>query len=100
MCLPIAENSVDAILSSPPYYGALDYARDNRLRLWFLGCHDWKKLDARLTANNKVYVDQMSACLTEMWRVLKAGSYCVLVLGDVERDGERRRTAEVLADIA
>jgi hypothetical protein len=100
MTLPIQDESVDAIVSSPPYYGALDYARDNRLRLWFLGCEDWKALDASLTANNKVYVEQMSRCLLEMFRVLKGGKHCVLVLGDVERDGKARRTAEVLAEIA
>jgi DNA modification methylase len=100
MRLPIGKETIDAIISSPPYFGALDYARDNRLRLWFLGCENWKELDASLTANGKVYVPQMSACLREMARVLKRGKYCVLVLGDVERDRETRRTAEILADLA
>jgi DNA modification methylase len=100
MDLPIQDETVDAIISSPPYYGALDYARDNRLRLWFLGCKDWKELDASLTAHNKVYLPQMSVCLQEMYRVLKRGRHCVLVLGDVERDGKTQRTAEVLADLA
>jgi len=100
MDLPLEDATVDAIISSPPYFGALDYARDNRLRLWFLGCEDWKELDVSLTANQKVYLPQMSACLQEMHRVLKSGSYCVLVLGDVERDGQTRHTAEILADLA
>ena len=100
MNLPIADATVDAIVSSPPYFGALDYARDNRLRLWFLGCKDWKQLDASLTANKKAYLPQMSICLKEMNRVLKPGGCCVLVLGDVERDGKTRRTAEILGDLA
>ena len=100
MNLPIRDKTVDAIISSPPYFGALDYARDNRLRLWFLGCEDWKELDTSLTANNKVYLPQMSLCLQEMYRILKFGGHCVLVLGDVERDGKMRRTAEILADLA
>lgn len=100
MDLPIQEEAVDAIISSPPYFGALDYARDNRLRLWFLGCQDWKKLDASLTANKQVYIPQMSICLQEMNRILKCEGYCVLVLGDVDRDGETRRTAEILGDLA
>ena len=100
MDLPIENEAVDAIISSPPYFGALDYARDNRLRLWFLGCEDWKELDTALTASNKVYLPQMSLCLKEMYRVLKPGGNCVLVLGDVERDGQTRRTAEILADLA
>ena len=100
MDLPIEDASVDTIISSPPYFGALDYARDNRLRLWFLGCEDWKELDASLTANRKVYVPQMKTCLKEMARVLREGGYCVLVLGDVERDGQTLRTAEIIADLA
>ena len=36
----------------------------------------------------------------EMYRVLRPGGYCVLVLGDVERDGKTHRTAEILSDLA
>lgn len=100
MNLPIPAESVDAIISSPPYFGALDYARDNRLRLWFLGCENWKELEAALTAKSKVYLPQMSACLQEMARVLKPGHYCVLVLGDVQKNGKTTKTAEILAELA
>ena len=100
MSLPIEDETVDAVISSPPYFGALDYARDNRLRLWFLGCKDWKELDTALTANRKVYLPQMRVCLQEIYRVLKSESYCALVLGDVDRDGKIRRTAEILAELA
>lgn len=100
MQLPIDDARVDAIISSPPYFGALDYARDNRLRLWFLGCEDWHTLDRSLTANKKVYIPQMQRCLIEMHRVLKPGAVCILVLGDVERDGETKRTAEILSELA
>lgn len=100
MSLLIDDETVDTIISSPPYFGALDYARDNRLRLWFLGCKDWKELDTSLTANSKVYLPQMSVCLKEMNRVLRPGGHCCLVLGDVERDGETHHTAEILRDLA
>lgn len=100
MNLPIDDGAVDAIVSSPPYFGALDYARDNRLRLWFLGCEEWRELDKSLTANESVYLEQMAACLREMHRTLRAGAACVLVLGDVERDGKNHRTAEILSDLA
>lgn len=99
MNLPIEDETVDAIISSPPYFGALDYARDNRLRLWFLGCDDWKQLDRSLTANRKVYLPEMTECLKEMSRVLRPGGRCVLVLGDVDRDGKLDRTAEILRDV-
>ncbi len=71
MNLPIEDESADAIISSPPYFGALDYARDNRLRLWFLGWKAWKVLDAPLTANSKLYLDKLSLCLQEIYPDLR-----------------------------
>ena len=100
MSLPIEAGSVDAVVSSPPYFGALDYARDNRLRLWFLGCTNWKELDQALTARRKTYLADMEVCLREMHRVLRPSSHCVLVLGDVRRVAETQRTAEMLAQVA
>ena len=100
MDLPIRTETIDSIISSPPYFGALDYARDNRLRLWFLGHENWKEIGASLTASQKVYLPQMSVCLREMDRVLKPQGYCVLVLGDVDRAGKLLRTAEILGDLA
>lgn len=100
MRLSLDDSSVDSIISSPPYFGALDYARDNRLRLWFLGISDWKKLDQSLTASAQIYIPQMAECLREMYRVLRVGGNCVLVLGDVERDGTKRQTAKVISDLA
>jgi hypothetical protein len=35
--LRLDEETIDAVITSPPYMNALDYVRDNRLRLWFLG---------------------------------------------------------------
>lgn len=100
MNLSLPSNSIDAIISSPPYFGALDYARDNRLRLWFLGVSDWKELDRSLTANDQIYIPQMKLCLLEMDRILREGAHCVLVLGDVERNGVKRPTAQIISELA
>lgn len=100
MKLPCRASSVDAIISSPPYFDALDYARDNRLRLWFLGIRDWRTLEDQFTSGHKRYLAQMPICLAEMCRVLKARRYCVLVLGDVETNGTKRKTAEIVAAMA
>ena len=98
--LPFADNSVDLVLTSPPYYDALDYARDNRLRLWFLGQQDWRKLNRRLTTSNSKYEDQMRECLKEMHRVLKPGKVCLLIVGEVQRNGNTRDTGTVLGRLA
>jgi hypothetical protein len=98
--LPYPDNSADLILTSPPYYDALDYARDNRLRLWFLGQKDWKELDRRLTKSNRMYEDQMGQCIKEMHRVLKPGKKCILVVGEVQRNGRTSDTGSVLGQLA
>ena len=99
MSLSCGDNSVDAIISSPPYYGALDYGRDNRLRLWFLGADDYRKIDDKLTSNERVYVPQMTRAAGEMLRILKPGKSAVLVLGDYNRNGRKQDLAATLAQI-
>jgi len=99
MSLPCESSSVDAIISSPPYYGALDYGRDNRLRLWFLGVDDHRKIDAQLTSNEKVYAAEMGRALGEMLRLLKPGRCAVLVLGDYNRNGRKQDSAATLSQI-
>jgi DNA modification methylase len=98
--LGFGDESMNFILTSPPYYGALDYARDNRLRLWFLGERDWHKLDRRLTAREAIYEQQMEKCLKEIYRVLKRKRYCVLIVGEFNRNGKTRDTAAVLSALA
>jgi hypothetical protein len=100
MSLPLGDGEIDTIISSPPYFGALDYGRDNRLRLWFLGVEDYKVLEKKLTAEDGVYVPQMARCLAEMMRVLKPDGYCVLILGDVYRNGKTKKTAEIVCALA
>ena len=94
------DNSVDLVLTSPPYYNALDYARDNRLRLWFLEQRNWRELDGCLTKSNSKYEDQMRQCLKEMYRILKPGKLCILIVGEVQRNGQTRDTGAVLGKLA
>lgn len=98
--LPIESGSVDAVVTSPPYFDALDYGRDNRLRLWFLGVHDYRLLNGSLIHRPSAYIEDMRKCLAEMYRVLKPDRWCVLILGDVNKSGIEKRTADMVADVA
>lgn len=100
MCLPLSDGAVDAIVSSPPYFGALDYGRDNRLRLWFLGVEDYRTLERKLTSEDQVYVPQMSRVVDEMCRVVKVGGRIVLVLGNYQRNGSSKDSAQIVLKIA
>lgn len=71
----------DCLITSPPYMNALDYGRDNRLRLWFLGEKYPDSLDT--TSNDR---DEFRgsvkavAHMVENW--LKPGGYALFVVGE------------------
>lgn len=91
---------VDAIITSPPYMRLLDYARDNRLRLWFLGAHDWRSLDQIISPREDAFLKLMRCCFTNWKAVLKPGHYCVLVIGDAFGRVPKRNLPEVVSRIA
>jgi hypothetical protein len=88
---------VDAILTSPPYMRQLDYARDNRLRLWFLGCEDWHSLDEAISPAEDEFLALMEKCFTRWRSVLKLGGYCVLVIGN---ESSRSGNSDLPFDVA
>ncbi|MEM4239104.1 MAG: DNA methyltransferase, partial [Nitrososphaerota archaeon] len=49
--LPVPDESVDFVITSPPYLNMQTYAWDNWLRLWFLG-YDYKEVAAQLFHSN------------------------------------------------
>jgi methylase of polypeptide subunit release factors len=96
----VPSEPVDAIITSPPYMRQLDYGRDNRLRLWFLGAHDWKSLDKRVSPGVEDFLDLMRRCF-RLWRkVLKPNGLCVLVVGDGCSRSQRADLPELIARIA
>jgi hypothetical protein len=72
---------VDAIVTSPPYMNALDYVRDNRLRMWFLdrGTVDYSPEPTE----RQVQSDAITAAFaSNALRYLRKGGHCVLVVGE------------------
>lgn len=79
---------LDAIITSPPYMRQLDYGRDNRLRLWFLGTGDWRSLDRTISPDEDAFLNLMRRCFRTWSSALKPGARCVLVIGDAcSREG-------------
>lgn len=90
------------IITSPPYMRSLTYARDNRLRLWFLGSEDWKLLDSKISpiCNNFVQLMQLSV---KKWASFQhPRAKCILVVGDIEINvaGKRKSIAEFIKEIS
>ncbi len=91
---------VDAIVTSPPYMRQLDYGRDNRLRLWFLGCKDWRSLDRAVSPREQGFLALIGRCFTRWRSALKRDGYCVLVIGDACSRDDRSNLPENVARIA
>ena len=81
----VAADSVDLIVTSPPYLAVLDYTWNNWLRLWWLG-RDRKQERANLvlTRREDLYRPFLRKTLAEMYRVLRPNSAAVIVVGDVK----------------
>ena len=65
--LPIADNTVDCVVTSPPYWGLRDYHVDNQLGM---------------ESTPEEYCNNMTNVFREIWRVLKPTGTVWLNLGD------------------
>jgi DNA modification methylase len=88
--LPLENDSIDLIVTSPPFLDVINYIDDNWLRFWFLEC-DREKLRGMLiqTGNLNEYKQFIYRSLHEMNRVLKKGKYCIVEVGDVRHKSKK-----------
>lgn len=103
VCKP---DSVDLIVTSPPYGNANDYHLYHRFRLLWLG-HDPRQLGKieigshlrhqKESSGFDTYLAEMEQSLSGMLRVLRPGRYAVLVVGDAIYERVLYSTAEALS---
>jgi DNA modification methylase len=98
--LDLDDESVDGIITSPPYSIALDYVKNDAHALEALG-YNIKKvkedfIGVRGTMKTKVelYDKDIKKSYEEMHRVLKPEKYCVIVIGNATLQGEEIRTVD------
>jgi len=101
MKLPIDDNSIDAIITSPPYSFAIDYLKNDQPQLEYLG-HNLEVLRQEMIGlqgrgvENKleIYFDKMDQALGEMKRVSKENAPIVIIIGtnDIQTNGVRLET--------
>lgn len=91
--LPLKDNSVDFIISHPPYLGAIDYTNIFQLENLMLQ-NDNKLIDENdiSTTSMKNYLGSMQKVFDEMYRVLKPGKFMAVVIGDNRKDGNIQPT--------
>lgn len=105
----VGDNSVDLVVTSPPYPNATDYHLYHRFRMFWLG------FDPRALGEIEIgshlrhqrdgsgfasYRDDMSQVLNGCSRVLRPGRYAVFVVGDAVFKSEVFSTATAINDLA
>lgn len=78
----IASESVDLVVTSPPFLDVIDYRTDNWLRCWFNG-FDSMSLPISQLRKPKDWVEKMSDVFLELKRVLKKGGWIAFEVGEV-----------------
>ena len=88
---------IGAIITSPPYMNALDYGRDNRLRLWFIEPSLLTEVDNGVTQRRQAFCEAITSLARKVERNLKPKGYCVFVVGEeLRRSFEAHPSAAVL----
>ena len=105
--LPLRDESIDGIITSPPYSIALDYVSNDAHALKILGYEDLhglkeKFIGIRGKGLNRIalYNEDMKKSLKEMHRVLKPGKYAVIVIGNATYQGREVRSVQFIIDYA
>jgi tRNA G10 N-methylase Trm11 len=104
--LQLGNESVDGIVTSPPYSIALDYVSNDAHALKELG-YDLPQIREEfigVRGNGRTRIDlyneDLEKCLTEMFRVLKAEKYAVIVIGNATYLGNEVKTVQFTIDSA
>ena len=109
-CLDFLEdNSVDLIITSPPYPNTYDYYLYHKLRMFWLDYNVREVQDNEIGSRNKhsskkqgikSYIADMEKCFLHFQRILKPGKYFVIVVGDSIIQGEVLKGNQVIDKIA
>lgn len=97
----LPNNSVDLIITSPPFLDKVDYLTDNWLEFWFTGINP-RPLEHSLmmTSNINEWRSFMRDVLAESLRVLCTNCFAVFEVGEVEIDGVTIPLDQILAEEA
>lgn len=100
--IKMIDESIETIITSPPYMKSLTYARDNRLRLWFLGIEDWQRLDKRISPDRNFFYEEMIGCFQNWYKMQPPEGRCILVVGNLETKyrGKKYNIPDALVEIA
>ena len=89
----------DSLITSPPYMNALDYGRDNRLRLWLIEPNVPQRVDNGVTQKRNGFATAITSLAQKVEIGLAAKGHCIFVVGEALRRSFEAHPSEVLAAI-
>jgi hypothetical protein len=90
---------IDALITSPPYMNALDYGRDNRLRLWLINPDLLGAVDNDLTQRREAFIEAITSVAEELESALRPEGYCVFVVGEEFRRSYEAHPSDAVIEI-
>jgi hypothetical protein len=78
---------------------ALDYGRDNRLRLWFIDPSLAESVDNDVTQRRNAFVDAITNLAKKVESGLRLGGHCVFVVGEEFKRSFDAHPSEVVVSI-
>ncbi|MCX7880458.1 MAG: DNA methyltransferase [Ignavibacteria bacterium] len=103
--LNLKDNSVDGIITSPPYSIALDYVQNDEHALKDLGYETRKLKDKFIGVRGDgksrlfLYNEDMLSSYTEMHRVLKPNKFAVIIIGNATYQAKEINTVDFTIDV-
>ena len=104
--LPLRDNSIDGVITSPPYAIALDYIKNDAHALQALGMdmreirEHFVGLRGRMNERVRLYDEDIKRSLDEMMRVLKPNKYALIVIGNATYKGQTLESVELITKYA
>ncbi len=100
----LPDNSIDGIITSPPYSIALDYVENDAHSLEDMGYklneirEDFIGVRGKGKDKVELYNNDMKKSYDEMHRILKPNKYAVIVIGNATYQGQEVKTIEFTID--
>ncbi|MEN6292328.1 MAG: DNA methyltransferase [Methanobacterium sp.] len=89
----------DCLITSPPYMNALDYNRDNRLRLWFINRRCENSIDQQLMGSKRAFELSITKLVKKVEKSLIIKGYCIFIVGEYLNHSPGKHPSQVVQNI-
>lgn len=84
----IQENSIDLVITSPPFLDKVDYRKDNWIRHWFLDIPPSELENITILSSLENWIQFMKEVISSLYRVVKPGGHIVIEVGEVQKGND------------